>query len=801
MIPALLSLALQAKKPAPQPAVDVSSYKVKVDLDVQSGAFTTTTTVTMTPMGELTQVTLDTHQLEVVKAGLGQGGADVVSKLEHQPSGDDKLVLTLPTAMPAGAPVVVTLVTKGMASEDGSAGLIKLGGQVYFAALGPAQARRLFPCHDALDDKADIELEVALNGEGQVLGSLPTSGDDKKKFTFKSARALAPSELGFVVGKFDQSKVATTPPLTVSALSDLAKDAEAAAKAMIPGSAVLTKGVAGSGGPSGWAVLTDAPWPAQSVGSLGVVRSEGVSAELGLGALATQALLSKLSPAANADAWLLPALGIYLGQAAQAEATRSEGPWVRNFLEHREATFRDEEGRARPLAGNPDAALDDATVARGVAVVRMLATIAGREPFEKAVSGLFAEHPNGQVSALDLISAVEHTISKDLTGFRKAWLDQPGFPILKVQPTWLSGDKKLALTIAQRPARAGVKSLYQGTLVVVVHRASEPSYDLELKIPLAERETVFGAELPAAPEWINWNKGESFYARIEATPKPEALQALALQDPDPLARLWALLDLAGALGDSDKKGAAPSQAALGVLVRGLQEDHSAAVRAAVLTELGHGGARSLPAPLDGAISALAITPQGLGDDADGILQVKAAAMALLGRVDSPSALSLLQKTVLSKDAPPELVQAAAQGLGRKGDDGSIAQVKAAFTAQVARGNAFARAVLAGLGSAESDAAGVAIASIAGQARGVQGGLGALLNAFAENRVLLRSKAGLSAIELIATNEALPDGARARAVSLLGEDRSAGAKALLNKLLKNTPPEVQSEAKAQLLRNK
>ena len=200
MIPALLSLALQAKKPAPQPAVDVSSYKVKVDLDLSSGAFVTTTTVTLTPMGELSQVTLDTHQLEVVKAGLGQGGADLVTRLEHQPSGDDKLFLTLPAAMPEGAPVVVTVVTRGTASEDGAAGLIRLGGQVYFASLGPAQARRLFPCHDVLDDKAELELEVAVSGDAQVLGSIPASGDDKKRFTFKSARALAPSELGFAVG-------------------------------------------------------------------------------------------------------------------------------------------------------------------------------------------------------------------------------------------------------------------------------------------------------------------------------------------------------------------------------------------------------------------------------------------------------------------------------------------------------------------------------------------------------------------------------------------------------------------------
>ncbi len=84
---------------------------------------------------------------------------------------------------------------------------------------------------------------------------------------------------------------------------------------------------------------------------------------------------------------------------------------------------------------------------KGAEVIRMIATLIGKENFRKGMDKYFELHDGQAVTTEDFVKAMELASGKDLTQF-KNWYERPGTPTVKVKAE-MSGDK-LVLNFQQK---------------------------------------------------------------------------------------------------------------------------------------------------------------------------------------------------------------------------------------------------------------------------------------------------------------------------------------------------------------
>src|SRR5665213_1282374 len=119
----------------------------------------------------------------------------------------------------------------------------------------------------------------------------------------------------------------------------------------------------------------------------------------------------------------------------------------------RAAQFREDAGPlAHPVQPASYIAIDNFYTAtiynKGAEVIRMMATIIGREAFRKGMDLYFQRHDNNAVTIEDFVAAMADASGVNLGKFR-AWYDQGGTPEVMVDDTYDADRKQYRLTIRQ----------------------------------------------------------------------------------------------------------------------------------------------------------------------------------------------------------------------------------------------------------------------------------------------------------------------------------------------------------------
>jgi len=119
----------------------------------------------------------------------------------------------------------------------------------------------------------------------------------------------------------------------------------------------------------------------------------------------------------------------------------------------RAAQFREDGGPlAHPVQPKSYLAIDNfytATVYnKGAEVIRMMATIIGREAFRKGMDLYFQRHDNNAVTIEDFVAAMADASGVNLDKFR-AWYDQAGTPEVRIDDAYDADRKQYRLTIRQ----------------------------------------------------------------------------------------------------------------------------------------------------------------------------------------------------------------------------------------------------------------------------------------------------------------------------------------------------------------
>lgn len=680
----------------------------------------------------------------------------VAVRENHADEVQGTVAVTLPLRLSTGSEATVEILSSGVAGKDPSGLFVVKDPErpkrppLYLTHFLPLGARRLFPCHDDPADKATFDLSVETEARLQVLAGgrrvsdLPR-GPGRHQVRYAMARPMSTYHLALAVGSFDQDTLDEGGvPLDVY-LSRARKDDGAlglrlAADAMRSLQRFL-----------------DVPYPFERYGQV-EAPVYPVSA-LGSSSLTVAARGALVPAAADAqllryrtaqivsrelahqwfgdlvtmrwwdEAWLNESLASYAAGRYLAERYGAEALQVRTYAELLDSYYRTDQGpRSHPISNgellNLEDAFDAITYAKGAQVMRMIEELLGEERMAAGLSGYLRQHAFRNATGADLLAALTRAQQGmpapqrrgaipapevKVAEFARSWLESRGHPIVTAGWRYDGAKQAVVLTLRQRPSHAADDTRWHVRLPVALHRRGEGRYAIEATLVLSgsasasaaggRAESVFTVPAPAPPEWVSFNRGGLALVEVEVPGVGEAAWAqAAASDPDATSRFMALLRLLRPAlqpgGDLGKLTRVAEEA----VARALRGDPSPFLRYHLALQLSRGRG-ALPRGLAAEVIQAAQAPAGI-DPADPLAVglSRAGAVALLGKVPGDEAMQLLSTLAKSPTLPFDLIEPAAAGLARRGDDAAMEALAEAVKVQRERGLAHGSRVLAAYGA-------------------------------------------------------------------------------------------------------
>ncbi|MEW1772952.1 aminopeptidase N [Streptomyces sp. NPDC086777] len=133
------------------------------------------------------------------------------------------------------------------------------------------------------------------------------------------------------------------------------------------------------------------------------------------------------------DLWLNEAFAEFACHWAAEGATRYTDAWAGHLLSGKVRAYLSDQGPVshpihQPIHDVAQAAsiFDNITYPKGASVLLQLMTYVGEDRFRTGMAAYFARHAWGTTTLQDLIDALAEAGGRDLTGWRKAWLETAG---------------------------------------------------------------------------------------------------------------------------------------------------------------------------------------------------------------------------------------------------------------------------------------------------------------------------------------------------------------------------------------
>jgi aminopeptidase N len=173
---------------------------------------------------------------------------------------------------------------------------------------------------------------------------------------------------------------------------------------------------------------------------------------------------------------------------------------------------------------------------KGAEVIRMMATIIGREAFRRGMDLYFARHDNQAVTIDDFAQAMQDASGVDLARFKR-WYHQAGTPEVTVADSYDAGARRYTLTLEQHtaptPGQPDKQPLPIPVAMGLLDSAGREIASRTLLFDAAARSFVFDvvADRPV-PSLL---RGFSAPVRLSGMPGAQ-LQFLAAHDTDPFVR-------------------------------------------------------------------------------------------------------------------------------------------------------------------------------------------------------------------------------------------------------------------------
>lgn len=827
---------------------DVAHYRLDVRLQ-NDGSFQNKASIRLTPKRATAVLELDAYGLDVAKVTASTGEPVTFTVEDDAAARTGRLTIRAKKPFAARKELTLEVDYSGKANSAHE-GLFRVdpdrkdGAPLFFTQFQPSAAQRFFPANDQPDDKATSELFVITDRRYTVLSNgkklkdetFAEGGENLRRVHWSQETPHSTYLVALAVGEFEAVPVGSSVPATIwvqKGTSDRAFIARAATLNTLG----FLSGLTQTKYP--WAkydqvVVPRFFWNGMENTSLVMMREDalvldtkthfyGHAKQIGLIAheAAHQWFGDYVTPKGWEDTWLNEGFATYVGSLAVddhfendfVEISRAE----RLFVDY----VRDDAGpRSHPLVTrgvpSPEAIFDSTSYAKGAAVLRMLdfwvgsgdepgTWKQGSEPFRQSLKAYLEKYAHANATSADFFSVVQKVAddtakqtkksksarAPSIKAFQDSWLTRRGYPILTPETSW-SGST-LTVKITQRPSAPGEKGPFVFKLPVVFHRSSSPTYSIEQTLLIDKPVTTFRFELPATPQWVNWNKDGVALAQVWPAAIGEQEWTLgARRDPDPVWRLLSLYALTAELASNEGKDVPrPADSVVGTLLDVITQDESPYVREALMHRLSETRWKRLPFPEDFARAVLAVAkrPEKLPEDAMGTIRVRRAALELLGKLEFKEGHTYLLSTLNSGELAKDInyLPALTAGVARIGESNATASLLAAVNGQRRRGYAYFRSAAESLGSiASPDGVGELkgfLASVEGNPEIAKAIFGRL-----ETNEVVRASPQLASLiaDFVIAPGAHGDDVRARAVRVLDEVKTPEAKAALTLIVEKSP---------------
>jgi aminopeptidase N len=360
----------------------------------------------------------------------------------------------------------------------------RLFSQSYEGALGTvehllaiesqtADARRIFPCWDEPAFRATFQLSVKTGRQNRVLSNMPVFAEqafglDQKIVVFEQTRPIASSTVFLACGQLEcleeevagiKLRIVTTP-----GKKTWGTYAMEVTKKLLPY----------------FDTFFSAPFPIPKLDQIAFPSVAGGAAE-DLGAIVYDEETLLCDPESNDEAvrqrifleiadkiarqwygdfvpmtspdafWLNEAFASWIARKAADHFDPEWKIWLHAMVEKEAAMSLDAEETTHaiqtPLAGAKQTtqAPDLITSPKSWLLLRMLETFAGEDPFRDGIRAYLAARQGTGGTSEDFWAALERAAGKPIQKVVVGWINQPGFPLVKMTTQCVNGNRVISL--------------------------------------------------------------------------------------------------------------------------------------------------------------------------------------------------------------------------------------------------------------------------------------------------------------------------------------------------------------------
>lgn len=700
----------------------------------------------------------------------------------------------------------------------------------YFTHFQPHFAQRFFPNNDQPGDKATVEIYAVVDSRYTVLSNgvktkdevFQDGGKNLRRVEWKQDKPHSTYFTALAIGQFEAVSINEDLPSTMWVAPGRKDRAWVVANEL---KSLWNFQVSYTGAKYGWPKLDVVAlprffWSGMENTSLVFLRESKVNVEVKNDQLARPVVMKLLANEMAHqwfgnlvtskwwdEVWLDEGLTTHLGELTFDDANGNEQVEIERTVAIVEDYFRQEDGpRAHALVTKGATAAessDSVTNRKGAMVARMLELWLGQKEFKAGLKAYFEKYAYQSVTTDDFFKAVleanKKEKDKDLKGFKDAWITKKGYPV--IFPEFSYGNSQVTVTIRQQNSNPGEKGPFVFKLPIVVHRENEPQYTVKQTILVDKPEVKVTFDVPAAPQWINWNEDFGALVRVNKNTVAEAQWVdSARYDPDPTWRLIAAWNLLGELGNPNMETEArPTDAALNAILDLLAKDPSPYVREAVMKRLTDSRFKRLPKDFATIGLKLAKKPENLNEDPLGYIRVRGAALEMLGKTDAPDGHAYILESLGKREIDINYLGAFAAAAARINTTGALATLKSAIVTQRGRGYPFFRRTAEAYGSMEGPEVLAPMRELLTQNANNPELVRQLFNRLVDNRTLRENPDFAPMIATLVTDEAFSgDDIREMMLASLDDVKTPIAKEALLDVVKNSKSEQVKQSAQKVL---
>jgi aminopeptidase N len=248
--------------------------------------------------------------------------------------------------------------------------------------------------------------------------------------------------------------------------------------------------------------------------------------------------------------WLNESFASFMGTLATAESTEFKDAWRAFYSEGKQNAYNQDQRTTThpievpvPSTRNAFDNIDAITYSKGASTLMQLRHLLGADVFRKGVHNYLVKYQYRNAKLDDFIKSLGQAAGRDLTGWTREWLYEPGVNTIAANYT-CKGGKIAGFTLGQTAQSKALPTLREQRVQVAAFRLDGKEYKLERNVAV----TYKGAKTPvpalngaACPDLVYPNYGDWGFVKVQLDPRSfdSARTHLAAVD-DPLLRamLW-----------------------------------------------------------------------------------------------------------------------------------------------------------------------------------------------------------------------------------------------------------------------